>query len=247
MKYRSRGVVMSVVGLCGAVTIGGTALADTTSASNGAGTASATAQISQQEKASNPQAVMFKDNGSVIHATENSQVTSAGKLAMRKTLPAWMGESGVVLDQGRKDGLYKPGEVSYMKDASPYVVVSILMPGASVFQSPRQAINNPTLVLPAGRAVTFKVMNLSNGYPGTFTVVRDAPPYPTFVVAKEENTVFNTGWISRSPLSGAYATYKTVTYTFNKPGKYYYLSMQPGNARGGQWGEILVKSPNGGA
>lgn len=245
MNYRGR-CAMPVLGLLGSLAMSGAALAGTTS-SNTTDSASMPPEISAQLKASDPQAVLFKDNGTVTKNTENSQVTSDGTLKMRSTLPSWMAESGVILEKGRKDGLYTSGEISYLKDASPYVVLTIVMPGASVFQTPKHAINSPTLILPAGKPVTFNVMNFSNGYPGTFTVVRKAPPYPTWVVAKDEGVVFNSGWIARTPLSGEYSPYRTVTYTFAKPGKYYYLSMQPGNASGGQWGEILVKSTSGGA
>jgi rusticyanin len=245
MNYRGR-CAIPVLGLLGSLAMSGAALAGTTS-SNTAGSSSMAPEISAQMKADNPQAVMFKDNGKVTRNTENAQVTSGGAIKMRSTEYSWMAESGVVLNKGRRDGLYKPGEISYVKDAAPYVVLTILMPGASVYQTPEKAINNPTLVLPAGRPVTFNVMNFSQGYPGTFTVVRKAPPYPTWIVPKDQGLVFNSGWIARTPISGAYSPYRTVTYTFDKPGKYYYLSMQPGNAAGGQWGEIVVKSTNGGA
>ena len=245
MNYRGR-CAMPVLGLLGSLAMSGAALAGTTS-SNATDSAPMAPEISAQMKADNPQAVMFKDNGTVTHISENSQVTSDGTLKMQGSLPSWMAESGVILEKGRKDGLYKPGEISYLKDAAPYVVLTIVMPGASVFQTPKQAINSPTIVLPAGKPVTFNVMNFSNGYPGTFTVVRKAPPYPTWVVPKDEGVVFDSGWIARTPMSGDYSPYRTITYTFDKPGKYYYLSMQPGNAAGGEWGEILVKSASGGA
>lgn len=201
------------------------------------------ATISAQLKADNPQALQFEDNGSVVRTSMNSQVNSSGRLVMGQSLPSWMGNSGVFLDRARSAGLYVPGEVSYLQDARPQVVLAIQSYGAAVFQSTHGAINNPTLLLPVGKAVTFTVMDFSNGYPGTFTLVRKAPPYPTFINLSDEDPVFDSGWINRTPLSGAYSPYRTITYTFAKPGTYYYLSMQPGNANGGEWGKIIVKSP----
>lgn len=245
MKNRGR-CALPMLGLVGSLAMTGVAMAANTS-TTGTNAASNTPQISSQKKADNPQAVLFADNGTVIHPTENIQVDSAGKLHMATSEPAWMNDQGLYMTDGRKLKQYKPGVISYMNDASPYVVLAIQMPGASMFMNPKQAINNPTLVVPAGRQVIFKVMNFSNGYPGTFTVVRKGPPYPEFIQPQDEGVVFNSGWIDRTPMSGAYSPYRTVAYTFNKPGKYYYLSMQPGNAQGGQWGEIEVKSAKGGA
>lgn len=200
------------------------------------------AKISPELKSSNPQALQFKDNGQVIKQTLNMQVNSSGRMVMATSEPAWMGESGVVLDRSRSRGLYRSGEISYLKAAQPHVVLAIMSSGAAMFQSTKGAINSPTLIVPAGRPCTFTVMDFSVGYPGTFTVVRKGPPYPTFINLKTENPVFNSGWINRTPLSGAYSPYRNVTYTFTQPGTYYYLSLQPGNAKGGQWGKIIVKS-----
>nr|AVK42822.1 rusticyanin-like protein [Acidihalobacter sp.] len=224
-----------VLGLLTGILIAGPAFAAVNSTAGGL-------KISPELKSSNPQALQFEDNGQVIKQTQNMQVNSSGRLVMAASEPAWMGESGVVLDRGRARHLYQPGEISYLKDVHPHVVLAIMSYGAAVFQSTKGAINNPTLILPADRLCTFTVMNFSNGYPGTFTIVRKGPPYPTFINLKEENTVMNSGWIKRTPLSGAYSPYRNVTLTFTRPGTYYYLSLQPGNAQGGQWGKIIVKS-----
>ena len=200
------------------------------------------AVISAELKASNPQALQFKDNGKVVKPTYNMQVNSDGHLVMAESEPAWMANSGIYQNVARSKGLYVPGEISYLHAAKPQVVLEIQSYGAAVFNSPKGGINDPTLLVPAGRPVTFTVMDFSNGYPGTFTVVKKGPPYPTFIDLAALRPVFNSGWINRSPLSGAYAPYRTVTYTFSRPGTYYYLTLQPGNAAAGEWGKIIVES-----
>ncbi len=200
------------------------------------------AMISAELKSDNPQALQFEDNGIVIKQTRNIQVNSYGSMVMAKSEPAWMSNSGIYMNKARDKGLYVPGEISYLKAVKPKVVLQIQSYGAAIYQDPKGGINNPTLIVPANKPVTFVVMDLSNGYPGTFTVVKSKPPYPTFIDLAELHPVFNSGWINRSPLSGAYAPYRTVTYTFAHPGTYYYLSLQPGNAAAGEWGKIIVKS-----
>ncbi|APZ41945.1 hypothetical protein [Acidihalobacter ferrooxydans] len=213
----------------------------TTAATNTGG-----ATISAQLKADNPQAVQFENNGVLVKSTENVQINSDGFNGMHKAMPSWMGGSGVYLDRARHDGLYVPGKISYMHSAKPHVVLALMGSIAEIFQSSVGGINDPTLIVPANRPVKFTVMDFSISDPGTFTVVRKAPPYTTFIKLSHESLVFDSGWITRTPMSGAYSPYRTVTYTFTKPGTYYYLSMQPGNAAGGQWGKIIVKLSNSG-
>ena len=237
-RYRRHTAVPLTLGLLAGALLSAPAFAATAMPGNHG------AIVSAELKANNPQALQFEDNGVIVKPTLNDQVHSSGRLGMAAAEPAWMGDSGVVLDRGRAAGLYTPGEISYLQQARPNVVLAMQDSIAEVFQSPVGAINMPTLLLPENRPVTFTVMDFSISYPGTFTVVRKAPPYPTFIKMQDENTVFDSGWINRTPMSGAYSPYRTITYTFTQPGTYYYLSRQPGNAAGGQWGKIIVEAPN---
>lgn len=103
---------------------------------------------------------------------------------------------------------------------------------------------NPTIVLPAGAKVRFKLGNADEGLPHGLAVTRDSPPYPVDVKKKINPPIAGTGYVNRANSKTSMRVAGTGWFTL-KSGTYYYVCPVPTHAHGGMFGKIVVKRSDG--
>jgi len=103
---------------------------------------------------------------------------------------------------------------------------------------------NPTIILPAGAKVRFKLGNADGGMPHGLVVTSQSPPYPDNVREKIRPPLAGTGYVDRAKSKMHLQVAETGWFKL-KPGTYYYVCPVPAHARNGMYGKIIVKATDG--
>lgn len=103
---------------------------------------------------------------------------------------------------------------------------------------------NPTIILPAGAKVRFKLGNADAGMPHGLAVTSQSPPYPDNVRQKIKPPLAGTGFVEREKSKTHLQVAETGWFEL-KPGTYYYVCPVPAHARNGMYGKIIVKASDG--
>lgn len=99
---------------------------------------------------------------------------------------------------------------------------------------------NPTIVLPAGAKVRFKLGNADNGMPHGLAITPKSPPYPNKVKKEIKPPIAGTGYVNHENSKKSIHVAGTGWVTLN-PGTYYYVCPVPTHAHDGMYGKIVVK------
>lgn len=103
---------------------------------------------------------------------------------------------------------------------------------------------NPTIILPAGAKVRFKLGNADGGMPHGLAVTAQSPPYPDNVRQKIKPPLAGTGFVEREQSKSHLQVAETGWFKL-KPGTYYYVCPVPEHAHNGMYGKIIVKASDG--
>ena len=99
---------------------------------------------------------------------------------------------------------------------------------------------NPTIVLPAGAKVRFKLGNADRQMPHGLAVTRKSPPYPDDAKKEIKPPIAGTGYVKHENSKSGMQVAATGWFTL-KPGTYYYVCPVPTHAHEGMYGKIVVK------
>ncbi len=143
------------------------------------------------------------------------------------------------LQQSSRAGTHKNGELVFTGTRITVPVVAVA-PGAPDKTFEVHGKVNPTIVLPAGAKVRFKLGNADEGMPHGLAVTPKSPPYPNNAKEEIKPPIAGTGYVNHENSNSSIQVAGTGWFTL-KPGTYYYVCPVPTHAHDGMYGKIVVK------
>lgn len=151
-------------------------------------------------------------------------VTSAKARALTR-----QSESNTMIDATAKTITYRGQQVQ---------IIALATPDMSWYID---GLVNPTLVIPRNAFVTVRVINTDPEHPHGWELTTATPPY-SLMPMMSGNTAFPGAFAM--PLGGATAQHwpvRSVSFTAESGGMYYYLCPVPGHAQRGMFGKLIVR------
>lgn len=143
------------------------------------------------------------------------------------------------LQQSQQAGTRKNDKIVFTGEHITVPVVAVA-PGAPEKTFEVHGVVNPTIVLPAGVKVRFKLANADRGMPHGLAVTPKSPPYPKNVKKEIKPPMAGTGYVSHENSKTDLQVAATGWFTL-KQGTYYYVCPVPTHAHDGMYGKIIVK------
>lgn len=143
------------------------------------------------------------------------------------------------LRQSQEAGTQKHNKIIFTGEHITVPVVAVA-PGAPEKTFEVHGSVNPTIVLPAGVKVRFKLGNADHGMPHGLAVTPKSPPYPNNVKKEIKPPIAGTGYVSHDNSKTHLQVAATGWFTL-QPGTYYYVCPVPTHAHNGMFGKIIVK------
>lgn len=143
------------------------------------------------------------------------------------------------LQQSQQAGTQKNNELLFTGKRITVPAVAVA-PGAPGKSFEVHGTVNPTIVLPAGTKVRFKLGNADRGMPHGLAVTPKSPPYPKNVKKEIKPPIAGTGYVNHENSKTKLHVAGTGWFTL-KPGTYYYVCPVPTHAHDGMYGKIVVK------